>query len=146
MQTSASEFKIIDISIGTVALLASLTQLSYIIKSFNVFLQGVIAALLSVLIIQVQFKVPPKLYQYASFYFSFLGRGLLQILLATLVAHGGVLKYIAAVLLFFSGIVFIFCHFAPFIEEPELFRLNNGNGLSVGDDQFDGGDDDDEVI
>lgn len=69
-------FKIANISIGCIDIIAALSQLTYIFTNLNVFLLAVYGLALSVPIVYLEFKVPSNLYRYASFYFSFLGRGL----------------------------------------------------------------------
>ncbi|CAB4255719.1 similar to Saccharomyces cerevisiae YDR100W TVP15 Integral membrane protein localized to late Golgi vesicles along with the v-SNARE Tlg2p [Maudiozyma barnettii] len=134
--------KIANLAIGAIGSLAALSQLTYVVSDFNVFMLSLFAIPLSAMIIMMEFKVPTQLYNFASFYFSFLGRGILQILLGIMVCHGGALKLMSAFLLIISGIAYCLFQFLPMIEEPDFFKVA-GSSLTVGDDEFD---DDDEVI
>lgn len=127
-------FKIANISIGSLTLLASISQLSYIISNFNVFLLAIYGIVLSVPIIYLEFKVPPNLYRFASFYFSFLGRGISYILLSFLINFGGIFKVLITTLTFLMGTAYITFQFLPQIEEPQNFR-GEGSPITVdGDD------------
>ncbi|SMN21126.1 similar to Saccharomyces cerevisiae YDR100W TVP15 Integral membrane protein localized to late Golgi vesicles along with the v-SNARE Tlg2p [Maudiozyma saulgeensis] len=131
--------KIANLTIGSIASLAAFTQLTYLISDFNVFMLSLFAIPLSAMIVMMEFKVPGQLYNFASFYFNFLGRGVLQILLGIMVCHGGALKLISSFLLVLSGIAYCLFHFLPMVEEPDYFKIA-GNSLTVGDDEFDDGD------
>ncbi|GAV47502.1 hypothetical protein ZYGR_0H03460 [Zygosaccharomyces rouxii] len=131
-------FKAANLAIGSLTLLSSLSQLSYLIYDFNAFLLALYAIPLSVLIILLEFQTVPVLYRYCSFYFSFIGRGFLYILLSLLVNFGGVFKVLITVFTFFLGLIYVAFEFLPQIEEPPNFRAE-GAPLSVNDD-------DDEII
>lgn len=132
--------KFANIAIGSLGTLASLSQITYVVSDFNVFALSLFAIPLSAVIVMLEFKVPPQLFNFASFYFNYLGRGLLQILLGIIVCHGGALKLMTAFLLVISGIAFCLFQFLPMVEEPDYFKIA-GNSLTVGDDEFDDGDD-----
>ncbi|GCE98746.1 late Golgi vesicles protein [Zygosaccharomyces mellis] len=131
-------FKAANLTIGSLTLLSALSQLRYLIYDFSAFLLALYAIPFSVLIILLEFQAIPALYRYCSFYFSFIGRGFLYILLGLLINFGGVFKVLIAVFTFFSGLVYISFEFLPQIEEPANFRAE-GAPLSVNDD-------DDEII
>lgn len=131
-------FKVANLTIGSMALLSSLSQLTYIVYNFNTFLLALYAIPLSVFIIVLEFQVPPFLYKFCSFYFSFLGRGLFYILLSFLINTGGVFKMLVTMVTFLMGLIYVAFEFLPQIEEPANFRAE-GASISVDDD-------DDEVI
>lgn len=144
MSTAVSKgaIKIANIAIGSIATVAALSQLTYLLTDFNVFAQTFFTIPLAALVVLLEFRVPGQLYKFASFYFSFLGRGLLYILLGIMICHGGALKMMSALLVVLAGISFCLFQFLPMVEEPDYFKLGNAS-LTVGDDEFD---DDDEVI
>ncbi|KAG7880439.1 hypothetical protein KL905_002413 [Ogataea polymorpha] len=77
----------------------------------------------------LEFKNPPQLYAYASSFFSFLGRGLIYVLIAILNFHGSVFRVLAAVLVLLAGIVYIVLEFVPSIQAPE--NMQGERGLST---------------
>ncbi|CAI4037984.1 hypothetical protein SMKI_04G3210 [Saccharomyces mikatae IFO 1815] len=134
-------FKIANLSIGCIDIIAALSQLTYLFTNLNVFLLAIYGLVLSVPIVYLEFKIPSNLYRYASFYFSFLGRGLSYILLGLIISFGGIYNILAGMLTFILGVAFIVFHFSQFVEEPVNFRAP-GSSLSIGDDI----DDDDDMI
>lgn len=135
-------FKIANISIGCIDIIAALSQLTYLFTNLSIFLLAVYGLALSIPIIYLEFKVPSNLYRYASFYFSFLGRGLSYILLGLIISFGGIYNILAGMFTFILGVAFIVFHFSQFVEEPSNFRAP-GSSLSIGDDDID---DDDDMI
>ncbi|KAG7869927.1 hypothetical protein KL918_000131 [Ogataea parapolymorpha] len=77
----------------------------------------------------LEFKNPPQLYAYASSFFSFLGRGLIYVLIAILNFHGSVFRVLAAVIVLLAGIVYIVLEFIPSIQAPE--NMQGERGLST---------------
>ncbi|KAG7729027.1 hypothetical protein KL948_004064 [Ogataea haglerorum] len=77
----------------------------------------------------LEFKNPPQLYAYASSFFSFLGRGLIYVLIAILNFHGSVFRVLAAVLVLLAGVVYIVLEFIPSVQAPE--NMQGERGLST---------------
>lgn len=120
--------------VGTIAITSAMVQFVQVYLNFTEFLLGMSAFALSIPIIVLEFKVPPDLNRYASFYFSFLGRGLLYILLSFMLGFGGGLKIVGDIILFLSGVSFISFHYIPSIEEPSNFRPQGGSIIAIGGD------------
>jgi hypothetical protein len=66
--------------------------------------------------------IPDYVYRYASFLFSFLGRGVFYIFVGCLILHGHVLQYIAGSIVGFLGIAYAVLEFVPSIEPPSNMR------------------------
>ncbi|CAR25209.1 Tvp15p [Lachancea thermotolerans CBS 6340] len=126
-------FRIAHLAAGSLATVSALSQTSYILKNFPAFLMALYSLVLAIPMIYLEFRVPPNLYRYASFYFSFFGRGLCLILLSLLLSYGGVFKILVSILLFLSGLVYVILEFVPSIQEPENFRPE-GSSIAVGED------------
>lgn len=133
-------FKIANLAVGSLCLIASLTQLSYIVSNFQAFLLAIFGIMLSIPIIYLEFKVQPNLYKFASFYFSFLGRGLAYVLLSFLISFGGIFKILVSLITFLLGVAYMAFQVLPQIEEPPNFRAE-GSSISIGV-----GDNDDDII
>ncbi|ETN42129.1 uncharacterized protein HMPREF1541_04070 [Cyphellophora europaea CBS 101466] len=67
-------------------------------------------------------QVPPYLPKYASFLFSFLGRGIFYIFMGTLCFEQFTILYISGSIIVFSGIVYAALEFVPSIEPPSNMR------------------------
>ncbi|KAJ5893632.1 hypothetical protein N7495_005323 [Penicillium taxi] len=67
-------------------------------------------------------NIPDYAYRYASFLFSFLGRGVFYIFVGCLLLHDNVLRIIAGSLVGFIGVGFAVLEFIPSIEPPSNMR------------------------
>ncbi|AMD22195.1 HGL145Cp [Eremothecium sinecaudum] len=130
--------RIANIAAGGVSSLVFVTQLSYIFTSFMEFIRAIFGLAFAIPLVYLEFKPINGLARFASFYYSYLGRGALFILLSSLMVFEGALPIIAVFLLFIGGLVFIALEFTGTIPEPDNFRFE-GSGLTVGGD-------DDEII
>ncbi|KAL4919813.1 COPI associated protein-domain-containing protein [Aspergillus aurantiobrunneus] len=118
----ANAFRFANIAVGVIMLLGGIAQffpisLGHIITGVYVILFGIIVAGLEFLP-----NVPDYVYRYASFLFSFLGRGVFYIFVGCLILHGHVLQYIAGSIVGFLGIGYVVLEFVPSIEPPSNMR------------------------
>ncbi|CAG8061454.1 unnamed protein product [Penicillium nalgiovense] len=67
-------------------------------------------------------NVPDYAYRYASFLFSFLGRGVFYIFIGSILLHDHVLRIIDGSLIAFIGLAYIALEFIPSIEPPSNMR------------------------
>jgi len=97
-------------------------------------------------------QIPPQISRYASFLFSFIGRGicrsssqlpeyvahgtnqffhLVYIFVGSILLHGGVLRYIAGSIIGFVGVAYVALEFIPSIEPPQNMRYDSFLGASI---------------
>lgn len=74
----------------------------------------------------LEFKIPPKLYSYCSSFFSFLGRGLLYVLIGILNFHGSALRILVSLLVAAIGIVYCVLEFVQGVQPPENMQGEQG--------------------
>ncbi|KAL4943268.1 Golgi apparatus membrane protein TVP15 [Aspergillus filifer] len=115
-------FRIANIAVGVIMVLGGIAQffpisLGHVITGVYVILFGLIVAGLEFLP-----NVPDYVYRYASFLFSFLGRGVFYVFVGCLILHGHVLQYIAGAIVGFLGIGYVALEFVPSIEPPSNMR------------------------
>merc|ERR1711939_520248 len=67
-------------------------------------------------------QVPPYLPKYASFLFSFLGRGIFYIFVGCIILENHVLRIIAGTIIGFVGVGYCALEFLPSIEPPSNMR------------------------
>jgi len=91
--------------------------------------QGLYVIFLGVIIGYLEFKIPPQLYSYCSSFFSFLGRGLIYILIAILNFHGSAVRILASLVVFVVGVVYCALEFIQSIQPPE--NMQGEQGLST---------------
>jgi hypothetical protein len=70
----------------------------------------------------LEFQIPPQISRYASFLFSFLGRGIFYVFIGTLLLSKAVLMNIAGGIVGITGIAYIVLEFVPAIEPPSNMR------------------------
>ncbi|KAL2221889.1 putative COPI-coated vesicle protein [Thermoascus aurantiacus ATCC 26904] len=115
-------FRLVNIAVGVIMVLGGIAQffpasLSSIIVGAYVIVFGLIVAGLEFLP-----QVPDYVYRYASFLFSFLGRGAFYIFVGSILLHDGVLRYLAGLIIGFIGLGYIVLEYIPSIEPPSNMR------------------------
>ncbi|CCX07296.1 Golgi apparatus membrane protein TVP15 [Pyronema domesticum] len=123
-------FRFANITVGVIMVLGGISQffplsLQSVIIGCYVILFGLGTALL-------EFQQPPQqISRYASFMFSFLGRGLFYIFIGSILLHDGVLRVIAGSIVGFVGLGYAALEFVPSIEPPENMRDAQWDGEQV---------------
>ncbi|CDO95873.1 unnamed protein product [Kluyveromyces dobzhanskii CBS 2104] len=120
---------------GTLSLLF-LSQAIFHIFSLGVFLRGLIGLGLSVILGLLEFREIPTLDQYASFYYTYAGRGALFTLLFALLNYDGFFSVIVGILLWPVIVAHVVLHTRPELEQPSYFK-NTNIALSANDDEHD---------
>lgn len=70
----------------------------------------------------LEFQIPPQIARYASFLFSFVGRGVFYLFVGTLILDHGILFYIAGTIVAAVGLGYVVLEFVPSIEPPANMR------------------------
>jgi len=70
----------------------------------------------------LEFQIPPQVTRYASFMFSFLGRGLFYLFIGSIVLGPAWYKYLVGGLVMAVGLVYVVLEFIPSIEPPTNMR------------------------
>lgn len=70
----------------------------------------------------LEFQIPPQVSRYASFLFSFIGRGAFYIFVGSILLHDGVLRIIAGSIVGLVGVCYVVLEFIPSIEPPANMR------------------------
>ncbi|KAL6244091.1 hypothetical protein RBB50_008960 [Rhinocladiella similis] len=116
-------FRLVNLAVGAIMVLGGISQfipdigLRNIIVGIYVILFGLAVAGLELLP-----QVPPYLPKYASFLFSFLGRGIFYIFVGCIILEHHVLRIIAGTIVGFVGIGYCALEFLPSIEPPSNMR------------------------
>ncbi|KAJ5803070.1 Golgi apparatus membrane protein TVP15 [Penicillium pulvis] len=115
-------FRLVNIAVGVMMVLGGISQffpatMSSIIIGAYVIIFGVVVAGL-----EFMPNVPDYAYRYASFLFSFLGRGIFYIFVGSILLHDLVLRYIAGSIVGLIGVGYLVLEFIPSIEPPSNMR------------------------
>lgn len=70
----------------------------------------------------LEFQIPPQVSRYASFLFSFIGRGAFYIFVGSILLDGHVLRIIAGSIVGLIGVCYAVLEFIPSIEPPANMR------------------------
>ncbi|KAF6842077.1 Golgi apparatus membrane protein tvp15 [Colletotrichum plurivorum] len=70
----------------------------------------------------LEFQIPPQVSRYASFLFSFVGRGVFYIFIGSILLADGIFKIIAGSLIGIIGVAYVVLEFVPQIEPPANMR------------------------
>lgn len=123
----SNAFKITNFAVGVLSILCGLSQL---LSGFQNFILGFFVIVSGAGIIFLEIRVPQELFNYASFLFSFIGRGVFYLLIGVIVAHDHILRIFPGFVISIIGIAYGVLHFVPSILPPENMRsdfaaLNN---------------------
>ncbi|ETS83797.1 hypothetical protein PFICI_05673 [Pestalotiopsis fici W106-1] len=103
-------------------ILGGISQFFTEANGFQSFIIGVYVILFGAAIGLLEFQIPPQVSRYASFLFSFIGRGIFYIFMGSILLGGGVLRIIAGSLVGLIGVGYAVLEFIPSIEPPANMR------------------------
>ncbi|GAB7326287.1 hypothetical protein MBLNU13_g10263t1 [Cladosporium sp. NU13] len=83
---------------------------------------GVYAIIFGLATALLEFQIPPQVTRYASFMFSFIGRGVFYFFVGCILAGDKFRNYIPAAIVALIGLVYIALEFLPSIEPPANMR------------------------
>ncbi|KAL2006240.1 hypothetical protein VTN00DRAFT_9894 [Thermoascus crustaceus] len=121
-------FRLVNIAVGVIMVLGGISQ--FFPPSVSSIIVGAYVIVFGLIVAGLEFlpQVPDYVYRYASFLFSFLGRGAFYIFVGSLLLHDGVLRYIAGSIVGFIGVGYIVLEYIPSIEPPSNMREDNNWG------------------
>ncbi|RMZ87588.1 hypothetical protein DV736_g5177, partial [Chaetothyriales sp. CBS 134916] len=118
-------FRLINLATGVIMVLGGISQFFPI--GFRNIIVGIYVILFGLAVggLELLPQVPPYLPRYASFLFSFLGRGIFYIFVGTLMLDHFILTSIAGALIIFIGVGYVVLEFMPSVEPPSNMRDND---------------------
>jgi len=117
----SNAFRLVNLGVGAVMVLGGISQFFSGISIHNVVI-GVYTIIFGLATVLLEFQIPPYMSRYASFLFSFLGRGIFYLFVGCLILDGHVLRYIAGSIVGFVGVAYIALEYVPSIEPPSNMR------------------------
>ncbi|KAI5805080.1 Golgi apparatus membrane protein TVP15 [Geopyxis carbonaria] len=129
MDNLSNIFRLVNLAAGVMMVLGGISQffptsLQSVVVGCYVILFGLGTAML-------EFQIPPQINRYASFMFSFVGRGVFYIFVGSILLHDHTLRVIAGSLIGLVGIGYVVLEFIPSIEPPENMRDAHWDGEQV---------------
>lgn len=117
----ADIFRIVNILVGVFMILGGVGQffpsitVQSVIIAIYLFIFGLATGLL-------EFQIPPQVTRYASFMFSFVGRGAFYLFVGCICMGDKWWKYASGAIIAFVGLGYIALEFVPSIEPPANMR------------------------
>ncbi|SLM35069.1 Golgi apparatus membrane protein TVP15 [Lasallia pustulata] len=113
-------FRIVNLAVAVFMVLGGISQFfpittQSVIIGCYVIIFGLATALL-------EFQIPPYVSRYASFLFSFLGRGIFYIFVGSILLHDNILRKIAGSIVAITGVAYVVLEYIPSIEPPQNMR------------------------
>ncbi|KAJ5165830.1 hypothetical protein N7492_006126 [Penicillium capsulatum] len=115
-------FRLANIAIGVIMVLGGISQ--FFPASMSSIIIGAYVIVFGLAVGGLEFlpHVPDYAYRYASFLFSFLGRGVFYIFVGSILLHDNVLRIIAGSIVGLTGVGYVVLEFIPSIEAPSNMR------------------------
>jgi len=117
-------FRLVNLGVGALMVVGGIwhifpVHISNIIVGLYVALFGLSVALL-------EFQIPPQISRYASFLFSFIGRGVFYIFCGSILLEHNIMDIIFGTVIGIVGVVYVVLEFIPSIEPPQNMREADG--------------------
>ncbi|KIW01940.1 uncharacterized protein PV09_06779 [Verruconis gallopava] len=114
-------FRIVNLGVGVLMVLGGIGQFFPSIGIQNVIV-GCYTIIFGLATALLEFQIPPQVSRYASFMFSFLGRGIFYIFIGSIIVGDHWTKYVAGTIIGIVGIGYAVLEFIPSIEPPANMR------------------------
>ncbi|KFA67754.1 hypothetical protein S40285_00934 [Stachybotrys chlorohalonatus IBT 40285] len=113
-------FRIVNLVVAAVTVLGGIAH--FFSPGLQSIVIGIYLILFGLAIALLEFQIPPQIPRYASFLFSFIGRGIFYIFIGTLVLGTWIVSYIAGAAVGIIGVGYVALEFVPSIEPPSNMR------------------------
>ncbi|CAL5870588.1 uncharacterized protein PFLUO_LOCUS4827 [Penicillium psychrofluorescens] len=115
-------FRLVNIAVGVLMLLGGISQ--FFPPSMSSIVVGIYVIVFGLVVAGLEFlpNVPDYAYRYASFLFSFMGRGIFYVFVGSILLHDHVLREIAGGIVGVIGVAYLVLEFIPSIEPPSNMR------------------------
>ncbi|KAF8253549.1 COPI associated [Wilcoxina mikolae CBS 423.85] len=129
MEIFSSIFRVVNLGVGVIMILGGISQFFPI--TLQSFVIGCYVMLFGLGTAFLEFQIPSQVSRYASFMFSFLGRGIFYIFMGSILLHDGVLRIIAGSIIGFVGLAYVALEFVPSVEPPDNMKDSQWDGEHV---------------
>ncbi|KAF3904676.1 hypothetical protein ABW21_db0208076 [Orbilia brochopaga] len=124
-------FRLVNLAVATLMILGGVAQYGditaqHIVESIYLFVFGLSVAFL-------EFRSLPQVYRYASFMFSFIGRGCFYAFVGAILYHKSPWSWVPGLIIGVIGVAYVALEFVPSIEPPENMRDPDSGYDGLGD-------------
>ncbi|CAK7224099.1 hypothetical protein SBRCBS47491_005433 [Sporothrix bragantina] len=113
-------FRVVNLGVGVMMVLGGISQ--FFPVTFQSTVVGIYVILFGLATALLEFQIPPQVSRYASFLFSFIGRGIFYVFIGSILLHDHVLRIIAGSIIGVVGLAYCGLEFVPSIEPPANMR------------------------
>ncbi|KAF3061366.1 Golgi apparatus membrane protein tvp15 [Daldinia childiae] len=115
----SDSFRIVNLAVGVIMVLGGISQF---FLGFQSIIIGAYVLIFGLAVALLEFQIPPQVSRYASFMFSFIGRGIFYVFVGSILLNNGVLRIIAGSIVGIVGLGYIALEFVPSVEPPANMR------------------------
>ncbi|KAJ0115364.1 copi-coated vesicle [Diaporthe amygdali] len=116
----SDSFRIVNLVVAVIMILGGISQ--FFPLGFQSIIIGCYVMIFGLATGLLEFQIPPQVSRYASFLFSFIGRGAFYIFVGSILLDGHVLRIIAGSIVGLIGVCYAVLEFIPSIEPPANMR------------------------
>ncbi|PSR80638.1 Golgi apparatus membrane protein TVP15 [Coniella lustricola] len=116
----SDSFRIVNLVVAVIMVLGGISE--FFQASFQTIIIGAYVIIFGLATALLEFQIPPQVSRYASFLFSFIGRGIFYIFVGSILLNNGVLRIIAGSITGLIGVCYVVLEFIPSIEPPANMR------------------------
>ncbi|KAI1657964.1 COPI associated [Daldinia decipiens] len=116
----SDSFRIVNLAVGVIMVLGGISQ--FFNLGFQSIIIGAYVLIFGLAVALLEFQIPPQVSRYASFMFSFIGRGIFYVFVGSILLNNGVLRIIAGSIVGLVGLGYIALEFVPSVEPPANMR------------------------
>ncbi|KAL8372357.1 hypothetical protein RB595_001925 [Gaeumannomyces hyphopodioides] len=118
----SDSFRIVNLAVGVIMILGGISQFFYDTNGFQGAILGSYIIIFGLITGLLEFQVPPQVSRYASFLFSFIGRGIFYVFVGSILLNNHTLRIIAGSIVGLVGVGYVALEFVPSIEPPANMR------------------------
>ncbi|RYO75654.1 hypothetical protein DL766_008615 [Monosporascus sp. MC13-8B] len=116
----SDSFRLVNLAVGVIMVLGGVSQ--FFNFGFQSLIIGIYVIIFGLCVALLEFQIPSQVSRYASFLFSFAGRGIFYIFIGSILLNNGVLRILAGSLVGLVGVAYVALEFVPSIEPPANMR------------------------
>ncbi|RYP54642.1 hypothetical protein DL768_000578 [Monosporascus sp. mg162] len=116
----SDSFRLVNLAVGVIMVLGGISQ--FFNFGFQSLIIGIYVIIFGLCVALLEFQIPPQVSRYASFLFSFAGRGIFYVFVGSILLNDGILRILAGSVVGIVGVAYVALEFVPSIEPPANMR------------------------
>ncbi|KAI1377651.1 COPI associated [Hypoxylon crocopeplum] len=117
----SDSFRIVNLVVGVIMVLGGISQF-FTNTGFQSIIIGAYVLLFGLAVSLLEFQIPAQVSRYASFMFSFVGRGIFYVFIGSILLNHGWLRILLGSIVGAVGVAYVALEFVPSVEPPANMR------------------------